>query len=572
MTNEKFLQHFSHLLEAPNGIQKMREIILRLAMQGRLVAQAGKDEAADLIDRLIKKRQSTANHKNITNPKPAIAHEDKEGLHPIPKHWEWCRLSDIGHIFNGNSINARVKREKYEGLEEGLPYIATKDVGYGRTKLHYDNGVRIPNRDSSFKIAHANSVLICSEGGSAGKKIGITEQDICFGNKLYAIEASSGIDPLFVFYYYQTPMFFSMFKAKMTGIIGGISLHNFVALPIPLPPTDEQHRIVAKVDDLMTLCDRLETERNARDATHGSLIRAVHQTLTETNEVDANQTAWYRVRDNFADIYSTLESVFSLRHSILQLAVQGRLVPQNPDEAPAIDLLRRIRADVDVRRAERNMNRRSLPALRQGEKPFELPDGWVWERLGNLLEAERDISYGIIKLGVEPRSGGVKTLRCSDVRFRKITPDKARTVERKLSREYSRTVLHGGEILMNIRGTLGGCGLVSQDLAGSNIAREVAMIPVHRQIVARYILDVISSPLIQENTLNSLRGIAYKGLNLGLLRNFPIPIPPLSEQRRIVKKIDELMELCDKLEASIRDRNDTANRYSEAVAQQIAAA
>lgn len=166
----------------------------------------------------------------------------------MSSHWQTKKLSEIGKIFNGNSINARVKKEKYLDLDDGLPFIATKDVDLETHSIAFDNGVKIPFDEKSFKVAHKNSVLICAEGGSAGKKVAFNEKDICFGNKLFAIETKENVYPKIVYYWYLTPMFFDAFKNQMNGIIGGVSIGNFKNLQIPLPTLFEQKRVVKILD------------------------------------------------------------------------------------------------------------------------------------------------------------------------------------------------------------------------------------------------------------------------------------------------------------------------------------
>jgi type I restriction enzyme S subunit len=163
--------------------------------------------------------------------------------------WQTKKLGEVGAIFSGNSINERVKKEKYSNLEEGLPFVATKDVDFETHFIDYNNGVRIPIGEKSFRVAHKNSVLICAEGGSSGKKIAFNNRDACFGNKLIAIETFESILPKFVYYWYLTPTFFEAFKYQMSGIIGGISIGNFKELTISFPPIVEQKRIVKILDE-----------------------------------------------------------------------------------------------------------------------------------------------------------------------------------------------------------------------------------------------------------------------------------------------------------------------------------
>lgn len=188
--------------------------------------------------------------------------------------WDLKKIAEIGTVFNGNSINAKVKKEKYTNLEEGLPYIATKDISY-ESVIDYDNGIKIPDEDkSSFKIASPNTILICAEGGSAGRKIAFTDQKVCFGNKLFALSTSDKVNSRFVYYYYFSPQFQEDFASQLTGIIGGVSMAKFKKLKVPLPSPTEQQRIVKILDKAFVAIDK--AKQNAE------------QNLRNTNEVFEN--------------------------------------------------------------------------------------------------------------------------------------------------------------------------------------------------------------------------------------------------------------------------------------------
>ena len=181
------------------GIKKLRELILELAVRGKLVPQDPEDEAASLLlERLAKEKDRLITEGKLGKSQPLPDIVAEEIPFELPATWEWIRLGNLGEIFNGNSISERVKEAKYTNIEGGLPFIATKDVGYGWQELNYENGVSVPAGESTFKVAHKGSVLICAEGGSAGKKCGITVKDICFGNKLYALEPYVYIEPNFL--------------------------------------------------------------------------------------------------------------------------------------------------------------------------------------------------------------------------------------------------------------------------------------------------------------------------------------------------------------------------------------
>lgn len=534
-------QYFDTAFAAPDGILKLRELILKLAMQGKLVPQDQNDApACELLKSIDAEKKRLVKERKIKAPKTLPEITTSEERYSLPHGWQWVRLGAIGNIFNGNSINSFEKESKYAGAE-GLPYIATKDVGYGFDSLDYNNGIFIPPSEEKFKIAHQGAVLICAEGGSAGKKCGLAAQDICFGNKLFANELYGQISSRFILYVYLSPAFRASFSAAMTGIIGGVSIAKFVEIPIPLPPLDEQHRIVAQIDRLMARCDALENLRNEREkkrlATHAAALSQLIDTTGNGNAGDA----WAFITQHFGDLYSVKENVTELRKAILQLAISGRLT-----ESPAPKSI-----------------------SKSSDKPFSIPIHWNWVPLQAISDESRGITYGIVKMEGEPSHGGVFALRCSDVKYRELDLSSVRRVSPEISDQYSRTVLKGGELLLNIRGTLGGCAVVPENIAGYNIAREIALIPLNDKANPDYILNVISSPYFTEATNSNLRGIAYKGLNLGTLSKFLVPLPPKDEQMLIVEKVNHLLALCNVLESRIDTASGKQGELLSAVMAQV---
>ena len=157
-------------------------------------------------------------------------------------------LDSVSNLYTGNSINATEKKKYFSGVD-GINYIATKDVNFDHT-INYDNGIKIPdNYLSKFKISYFNSVLLCLEGGSAGRKIGLLEQDVCFGNKLCSLSFYYG-ENKWLYYFLQSPQFLDDFQESKSGIIGGVSIKNLGNIPIPILPINEQNRITQKVEKL----------------------------------------------------------------------------------------------------------------------------------------------------------------------------------------------------------------------------------------------------------------------------------------------------------------------------------
>ena len=229
---------------------RLRQSILQEAIQGRLVPQDPKEEpASELLKRIRKEKEQLVKEgklkKKDLESKPI---EEDEIPFEIPEGWGWCRLSDLANMYTGNSISETEKKAKYTEVK-GMEYIGTKDVSFEHV-IDYANGIAIPDIDlPSFRIAPAKAILLCVEGGSAGRKIGIIDRNVCFGNKLCCFDTYIDINK-YLYYYLQSPLFKEVFKSNIMGIIGGVSIKTMKDLVVPLPPLSEQKRIVAKVEEL----------------------------------------------------------------------------------------------------------------------------------------------------------------------------------------------------------------------------------------------------------------------------------------------------------------------------------
>ena len=548
------------------GIKKLRELILELAVRGKLVPQDESDEpASELLKRIVAEKAKLVAEGKIKKSKPLAEITDDEKPFELPRDWEWVRLGDTGTIFNGNSINENEKTEKYTNLKSGYPFIATKDVGYGRDKLDYQNGVLIPFANDSFKIAHIGAVLICSEGGSSGKKIGITEIDICFGNKLYANETWLGFVPRFIFYIYQSPYFFKSFSERMTGIIGGISINQFLTIPISIPSETEQNRIVAKVDELMALCDQLENQHNNAAEAHEKLVTHLLGTLTQSQNAEDFNTHWQLISKHFDTLFTTEASIDNLKQTLLQLAVMGKLVPQDPNDEPASELLKRIQAEKAKLFAEGRIKKDiPLAEITNEEKPFELPIGWEWVRLADLLAVLTDGDHQ-----APPKANsGVPFLVIGNLNKGKVSLDGCRYVPdeyyEKLDWIKKPTK---NDLLYTVTGSYG----IPIKVNVSNkfcVQRHVAILKRVESTPISYLSFLLKSEYAFQYATAIATGIAQKTVPLTGLRLMPIAVPPEIEQQRIVAKVDELMVICDQLKARITSSNQLQQKLADIVIEQ----
>jgi type I restriction enzyme S subunit len=524
MKQGTFFEKFDVIAAAPDAVVKMRELVLHLAVHGSLVRQSAEDEpAAELLRRSRAAMAKLMAEGKAKNEKPAAPVGEDETTFLVPEGWAWCRLVDAGQFINGLAFKPS------DWGQVGRPIIRIQNLSgrnrdYNRTIGTYPPSVLVQDGD-----------ILVSWSATLDAFIWRGEEGV-LNQHIFRVLPAPMADKGYLFWLLKWVIRQLAEGEHAHGLVmSHINRGPFLAHPIPLPPLGEQQRIAAKVDELMVLCDRLASQQEERETRHAALA---HASLARFSDAPTPANLDFLFHKSFSIPPD------ELRKSILTLAVQGKLVPQGHDDEPAEAILKRVLSSGPTKKpVDDSALNEDFVAL-----PFDLPHGWAVSRLGSLVDPARGISYGIIKLGSEPQQGGVFTLRCSNVRFRRIDLSGIRKVTEQLSAEYGRTILRGGEVLINVRGTLGGCAVVPPELKGYNVAREVAVIPIHQEIIdPSFLLNVIASPYFQDRVDENLRGIAYEGLNLGLLRDFPIPIAPLDEQRRIVAKVDELMALVDAL-------------------------
>jgi type I restriction enzyme S subunit len=341
---------------------------------------------------------------------------------------------------------------------------------------------------------------------------------------------------------------------------------NFMALP----PLSEQHRIVAKVDELMALCDRLEERQNENDAAHQALVETLLATLTATANQGEFADAWQRIANYFATLFTTEHSIDQLKQTILQLAVMGKLVPQGPNDEPASVLLEKIAQEkARLVREGKIRKQEKLPDVGEDEKPFDLPIGWAWTRLGLFCEIK-----GGKRLPAGHTFSPVETpylyIQVTNMKDGGITQDNLKYLSADTKSLISKYIISKDNLYITIAGTIGAVGMVPEYFDGMNLTENAAKI-VFKDVDKAWLQKALSSEVLQRQFLDKTNQLAQPKLALHRVASSCIALPPLAEQHRIVAKVDELMALCDGLKARLKEAQTTQVQLADAVVEQAVA-
>ena len=458
------------------------------------------------------------------NKKVEISLEEKLGKalipveeqpYKIPDNWVWTRLGEIYNLFTGNSIPESEKSIKYINLSDGYKYIATKDIGYNG-EINYENGVVIPYNEKKFKIAKANSTLLCIEGGSAGRKAGIVKRDVCFVNKLCCFESNSNLESKIVYYYIKSENFLSLFRENMNGLIGGVSLNNLKKIEFPLPPLNEQKRIVEKLDFLFDkikkakeIIEEIKIDIENRKI---SILDRAYKGILSSKWRNENKTS------DVKELLKTIndEKIKKWEEECLQAEKEGKKKPKKPTITEIEDMI----VPVD-------------------EQPYKLPDNWVWVRLGDIID---NIKYGYTASSQE--NGEVKLLRITDIQNDEVNWNTVPYC--KISEEEFETYqLKVRDILIaRTGGTIGKTFLIREipkNLKSVYASYLIKFYP-NKNISEIYLKNYFSTDLYWKLLKMKSRGTGQPNVNSPSLQALLVPLPPLEEQQEIVRILDEVLE------------------------------
>lgn len=529
------------------GITKLRELILELAVRGKLVPQDSDDEPASvLLEKIAVEKAQLLEDGEIKNAKKPLKEVTKsEELYELPEGWVWTRIANLFNVVYG----------------KGLPISKLTESGYD---VFGANGII-----GKYKIYNYEKpqLLVSCRGAYSGKanlsppRCFITSNTLVLENNWKYLSQK--------FYYY------SISAADKAQIVTGsaqpqVTATNINPFIVSVPPLAEQHRIVAKVDELMLLCDQLEQQTEASIDAHAMLVEVLLATLTDSGDADELAQNWSRISEHFDSLFTTEQSVEALKQTVLQLAVMGKLVPQNPDDEPASVLLEKIAEEKERLIEEKKIKKeKPLPPISDGEKFFELPKGWEWCQIDSLsLSSEAGWSPKCDPTPKEGDNWGV--LKVSAVTWGKYQPDENKALPNYLEPKPQYEV-KANDFLISRANT---ADLVARSVVVPKNTPEKLMMSdkiirfsFTKDVFSYYINLVNNSSYSREYYAEVAGGTSssMKNVSRSQVRALKIALPPLAEQHRIVAKVDELMAICDQLKAKLQQSQETQVQLTDAL-------
>ena len=540
------------------GIARLRELILELAVRGELVPQDPNDEpASELLKAIENERKliETSKQKEKVSSAESKFTTKKTG-------WEFCKLEDIGYTNIGLTYSPQ------EVSDKGTIVLRSSNIQNGEIEL--SDIVRVDKTLSSNILVKQGDLLICARNGSkklVGKCALIRNlpEPMAFGAFMAIFRCEFNE---YVRIFIESPIYRRNLEGVSTTTINQITQDNLKNTYIPLPPLAEQHRIVAKVDELMALCDKLEAQRTDNLKTHQVLVKTILETLIQAADDQEFQASWSRMFSHFDTLFCTDDSIEQLKETILQLAIMGKLVRQDPNDEPASELIKKIGKEKEQIINDGEIRKQnSLPEIKEEEKPFDLPEGWTFVRLGMIANR--------IGSGSTPRGGnesyvseGILFLRSQNIWNHGIELDDVVFITKETHEKMSNTKVYPNDILLNITGgSLGRSAIFPYEYQEANVSQHVTIIRPTNLHTTSYLHFCILSPYIQNLIWGRQVGANREGLSKKILELFEIPFPPLREQQRIVAKIGELFTLCDSLKESILKSEHTKHLLSKTIVE-----
>jgi len=537
-----FFENFESLISTPKGVQKLRQLILQLAVMGKLVPQDSSDEPASiLLEKIRQEKEKLVKEGKIKKEKPLAAIKPSEIPYELPPGWEWVRLGDVAELKIGKTPS---RNEPQYWEDQDYSWINISDMKHGETINISKQYVSQKAYDKVFKgkISPQGTLLMSF-------KLTIGKMSL-LGIDAFHNEAIISIIPYvedLKQYLFKCLSVFEIDKEKNKAIKGNtLNKNSLNRIILAIPPLAEQHRIVATVDRLLALCDELEIQKNKQQANLILLGKTANISLINVQSPEEFNRNWRLIFENFESIYSTPENVTQLRQAILQLAVMGKLVPQNSSDEPASILLEKIRQEKEKLVKEGKIKKeKPLAAIKPSEIPYELPHGWEWVRLGDVAE---------LKIGKTPSRNepqywedqDYSWINISDMKHGEtINISKQYVSQKAYDKVFKGKISPQGTLLMSFKLTIGKMSLLGIDAFHNEAI--ISIIP-YVEDLKQYLFKCLSVFEIDKEKNKAIKG---NTLNKNSLNRIILAIPPLAEQHRIVATVDRLLLCCDQLEQKL---------------------
>lgn len=543
------------------GIKKLRELILELAVRGKLVEQDPNDEPADeLLQRIKEEKTRLTKEGKIKKPKKLPDALDDEKLFSLPYGWQWASIARTGIASTGKTPSTKI-RSFFDG---DIPFIGPGQItpaGRINTPDKFISEEGILESDEALP----GDILVVCIGGSIGKCAKVQER--CGFNQQINKIRPMLVHPDYLLSALSTDFIQKTILERSTGSATPIiNRSKWESICIPLPPINEQHRIVQKVDELMALCDRLEQHTSDQLNAHETLVDTLLGTLAQSANATELADNWARLAEHFDTLFTTEQSIDKLKQAILQLAVMGRLVEQDAGDEPAVEVIKRAHERKIQLLSEKLIKKqKELPDITEPEKPFSIPPLWAYARLD-------DICTEVTSGSTPPKSEfsetfGIPYLKVYNIRSQRVNFDyKPQYVTENYHRTtLKRSQLLPGDVVMNIVGPpLGKTAIVPDDHPEWNCNQAIVRFrPI--EIELNQFIHLYLKAGIFLKTIELIGTAGQDNISVTKSRSIVIPLPPKAEQHRIVQKVDELMALCDQLKERLNQASDTRCQLSGAV-------
>lgn len=552
------------------GVKKLRELILELAVRGKLVPQDPNDEPASLLlERIAAEKAQLVKDKKIKKPKKLPKIKKEEAPFKLPKGWSFSRLEDLCELITKGS-SPKWQGVSYTENPEDVLFVTSENVGAFELLLENRKYVEKKFNDIEPRsILRKEDFLMNIVGASIGRTALYDIDDLANINQAVCLIRSfpQQVSTRFFLTFFNSLTCVSyMYDKQVENARPNLSMGNISKFVIPVPPIHEQHRIVAKVDELMALCDQLEQQTEASIEAHQVLVTTLLDTLINSADADELMQNWARISELFDTLFTTEESIDQLKQTILQLAVMGKLVPQDPNDEPAAELLKRIAEEkAQLVKEKKIKKQKALPPISEDEKPFELPSGWEWCRLGQI---GYDLGGGTpSKSNSKYWDGEIPWVSPKDMKVDFIE-SAIDSVTEKAIKETTIKLIPKNSLLMVVRGMILAhsfpVALTNKDVVINQDMKAL----VFSNIDPHYLLTVMKATkttftdLVDRSSHGTCKLISEK------LWNVTLAIPPLNEQKKINMMLEQIMDICEQLKQGIRKKYQSQLHLTDTIVEQ----